>query len=104
MMPEWDYSHAKSKGKNIFFLRDTNHTSEEVGATILGELDRLVDQHFFSVLFIEGFEGKYLPDFRNFTSEEGLKTVLLERRGRWSSTEVFSYRHQKEINTEQFSI
>ncbi len=103
MIPDWDYSHAKSKGKNIFFLRDTNHTSEEVGATILGELNRLVNQHFFSVLFSEGFEGLFLPCYDGY-SEEELKKSLLEQQGRWLPQEVFAYRHREKINTGQFLI
>lgn len=104
MIPEWDYSHAKQKGKNIFFLRDTDHTSEEVQESILGELDRLVDQHFFSTLFIEGFEGLCLPRFDGYSSEEELKRSLQERYARWSPVQLFAYRHQTALNLGQVSI
>ncbi len=104
MISEWDYSHAQPKGKNVFFLRDSNHVSEEVQEHILGELDRLVDQHFFSVLFSEGLEGKYSPDFRRVTTEERLKTLLVERCGRWSPMQVFAYRHQEIIRSGNFSL
>ncbi len=104
MIPEWDYSHAKSNGKNIFFLRDTNHISEEVQESILGELDRLVDQHFFSTLFLEGSEGLRLPRFESYSSEEELKKSLQERYARWSPVQVFAYRHQIALNLGQVSI
>jgi len=104
MIPEWDYSHAKSKGKNIFFLRDTNHASEEVAAVLLDELDRLVNQHFFPVLFSEGFEGLSLQISLEYGSEEELKKLLLERQGRWLAQEVFAYRHREEINSGQFLL
>ncbi len=104
MMPEWDYSHAKSKGKNIFFLRDTNHTSDEVQESILGELERLVGQHFFSTLFTEGFEGVYRPCLVNCPSEEELKRALRERQGRLSPISIFAYRHQAALNLGHPSI
>lgn len=98
----WDYSLAKPNGRNVFFFRDTDHTSGAIQQLLLDELEQKLVQSFFSTVFIEGAEGVYKPWFMGYSSEDELKNDLGSRFQRWSVAELSAYRFRGWMALDQF--
>ncbi len=104
MIPGWDYSRAKANGRNVFFFRDTDHTSGAVQELLLGELEDKVKDGFFSIVFTEGCEGIYRPSFLESRSEEELKDALNNGKNQWTAVELLAYRCREGLQTNSLSI
>jgi len=100
----WNYEHANPDGKTVFILRDTGHIVPEIQEKLLKEADRLIKQHFFNNLFVEGCQGEYVSGFYHIPSEELVKQEIQKEMGKWSAMDILAYRFRKEISNGFFRM
>lgn len=99
----WNYENLNSSGRNVYFFRDTNHTSGDIQERILTQLSSAINRNLFDTLFIEDSLGVYQTPYDSSYSEEMIRQLEMKE-GVLDPVEILAFRLREKIAMGSFRI
>lgn len=98
----WNYDYLIPEGKNVFFFRDTNHSSQEIQDRLLKELEKCIDHNLFRAVYSEGDIG--VAGVSHEGDEVSFRELEKQNKGRCGAIDLLTFRNKDKIVQNELAV